>query len=237
MTGTQSPTGPTATEPVSPSSAPVHQQVYQRLRGMILFGELTPAQPVTIQGLVTELGAGMTPVREAIRRLIAEGALELQGNRRVCVPVLTSENIEELVFARGAIEPQLTARATKKATLDDLRSLARTDAELDAAIALGDVRDYMALNYRFHARIYAIANAPILTRIADGLWLRFGPSLRVVCGRVGTQNLPDRHKQILDAMHAQDSTAAAKAMSEDLAQGMDQLRAARGEAGESPDSN
>lgn len=67
---------------------PAHQQVYGRLRAKVLFGDLAPGQPVTIKGLVDDLGAGMTPVREALRRLTAEGALEFQGNRRICVPVL-----------------------------------------------------------------------------------------------------------------------------------------------------
>ena len=80
------------------------------------------------------------------------------------------------------------------------------------------------LNYRFHTRIYEIAEAPILADLADGLWLRFGPSLRVVCGRMGTQNLPDKHKAMLDAMHARDAEAAARAIREDVIQGMEQVR-------------
>ena len=67
---------------------PAHQRVYQQLREMILFGDLAPGQPLTILGLIDRLGVGMTPVREALRRLTAEGALELLGNRRVVVPVL-----------------------------------------------------------------------------------------------------------------------------------------------------
>ena len=64
---------------------PAHEQVYQRLRAQILFGELAPGQAVTIQGLVEALDSGMTPVREAIRRLISDGALVFQGN--MCSPV------------------------------------------------------------------------------------------------------------------------------------------------------
>ena len=63
---------------------PAHQAVYEKLRVMILFGDLAPGQPVTIQGLTDQLNVGMTPVREALRRLIAEGALTHQGNRRKC---------------------------------------------------------------------------------------------------------------------------------------------------------
>ena len=68
---------------------PSHEVTYARLRDMILFGHLAPGAPVTIQGLITELDAGMTPVREAIRRLTAEGALVLHDNRRVSVPRMT----------------------------------------------------------------------------------------------------------------------------------------------------
>ncbi len=206
------------------AALPAHQVIYQTLRDMILFGDLAPGQPVTIQGLTDQLGAGMTPVREAIRRLTAEGALEFQGNRRVCVPTLNAENISELILARQWLDPHLALRATERATLDDLAHLKSLDHALDQAIVRGDLREYLHENYQFHTKIYAIADAQILADLAEGLWLRFGPSLRVVCGRIGTQSLPDKHKDILDAMHARDAEAAARAIREDVIQGMEQVR-------------
>ena len=203
---------------------PAHEVIYRQLRVQVLFGDLAPGQAVTIQGLSERLGAGMTPVREAIRRLIAEGALEFQGNRRVSVPLLTADNISELIYARQWLDPYLTLRATERASLGDLDHLAALDDDLDRAITRGDLRAYLELNYRFHKRLYEIADAPILADLADGLWLRFGPSLRVVCGRMGTQSLPDKHKAMLAAMHARDAEAAARAIREDVIQGMEQVR-------------
>lgn len=203
---------------------PAHELIHRQLRDLVLFGDLAPGQAVTIQGLSERLGAGVTPVREAIRRLIAEGALEFQGNRRVSVPLLTADNISELIYARQWLDPYLTLRATERASLEDLDGLARLDDELDRAILRGDLRAYLELNYRFHKRLYDVAEAPILADMADGLWLRFGPSLRVVCGRMGTQNLPDKHKDMLAAMHARDAEGAARAIREDVIQGMEQVR-------------
>ncbi len=205
---------------------PAHELIYRQLRDQVLYGDLAPGQAVTILGLSERLGAGMTPIREAIRRLISEGALEFQGNRRVSVPQLSAENISELIFARQWLEPHLTLRATPRARLEDLDDLTAMDAALDRAIATGDLRAYLELNYRFHRRIYDMADASILAELADGLWLRFGPSLRVVCGRMGTQNLPDKHKELLLAMHARDGEAAARAAREDAIQGMEQVRVA-----------
>ena len=203
---------------------PAHELIYRQLRDLVLFGDLAPGQAVTIQGLTDRLGAGMTPVREAIRRMIAEGALVFQGNRRVCVPVLSAGDISELIIARQWLDPHLALRATERVTLQDLDELTVMDDAHDVAIAKGDLRAYLELNYRFHKRIYKIAEAPILAGLADGLWLRFGPSLRVVCGRMGTQNLPDKHKDILAAMHARDAERAAGAIREDVIQGMEQVR-------------
>jgi DNA-binding GntR family transcriptional regulator len=209
---------------------PAHQVVYEKLRLMILFGDLAPGQAVTIQGLIAELGAGMTPVREALRRLIAEGALTHQGNRRVSVPVLTPDCVDELGFMRETLEPELAMRASNRMTADGLRALKARDADLNDAIAKGDVGGYLTHNYRFHAQINAMAEAPIMAATVDRLWLRFGPSLRVVCGRFGTSNLPDKHMDLLAAMDAADPSAAARAMAEDVAQGMLQIRAALGTA-------
>jgi DNA-binding GntR family transcriptional regulator len=168
----------------------------------------------------------MTPVREALRRLIAEGALTHQGNRRVSVPELTADGVEELVFMRKTLEPELTRRAGERMGEDLLEALRACDEVLNQAIARGDVGGYLMHNYRFHSLIYEAAEAPIMAATVDRLWLRFGPSLRVVCGRFGTSNLPDKHRDLLEALARRDLSAAVRAMQEDVEQGMAQVRAA-----------
>lgn len=204
---------------------PVHEQVYRRLREMVLFGELAPGQPVTIQGLTDRLDAGMTPVREALRRLTAEGALEFRGNRRISVPALDAGSVEELTHARRSLEPELARRAGIRATPEDVARLTATDARLDRAMAAGDVAGYLRENHRFHAELNALAAAPILTAMVDGLWLRFGPSLRIVCEGAGSLRLPDRHKDMLAGLSARDAGAVADAMDRDVLQGMDRIAA------------
>lgn len=217
---------PAPANPDTSVKRPAHQHVYEQLRARILFGDLAPGQAVTIQGLVDDLEAGMTPVREAIRRLIAEGALSMMGNRRVIVPVLTSACIEQLDFMRQSLEPQLARLAVSHIDDQGLAALKAQDDALNTAIAQGDIPGYLTCNYRFHATLYDIARAPILTATVDRLWLRFAPSLRVVCGRCGTLNLPDKHADLMVALAACDADAAERAMTEDVHQGMLQIRAA-----------
>lgn len=211
--------------PDNRAEPPAHEQVYHTLRELILFGEMTPGQPVTIQGLTERLGVGMTPVREAIRRLISDRALVFQGNRRVSVPQLTTHDLEQLGFIRKSIECELTFRAAGRIGSFELGQLNAIDQGLDQAIEAGDVTGYLVQNYRFHSTLYAASDAPILSDLADRLWLRFGPSLRVVCGRFGTQNLPDRHKDLLLALKQADPEAAALAMRQDIEQGIEQIAA------------
>lgn len=215
---------PDATE----AKRPAHQTAYEALRMRILFGDLVPGQAVTIQGLADDLGAGITPVREAIRRLTSEGALVTLGNRRAIVPELTASCIEQLDFMRQSLEPKLAGLAV--ARIDDtvLTALKGQDDALNTAISQGDIPGYLTHNYGFHATLYACAGAPILTATVDRLWLRFGPSLRVVCGRHGTLNLPDKHADLLDALTRRDAQAAARTLKEDVHQGMLQIRATLG---------
>ncbi|MCI2399155.1 GntR family transcriptional regulator [Aliiroseovarius subalbicans] len=210
---------------VKTAKLPDHEKVYRRLREMILFGELTPGQAVTIQGLVDTLGVGMTPVREAIRRLTSEGALVFQGNRRVTVPVLDVSEWDEIAFARLAVEPEVSRRAVENMAPDDITRLVAMDDQLNAAIDRGDVRGYLEHNYRFHAALYELSGAQVLLSIANMLWLRGGPSLRVVLGRYGTANLPDKHAEALAGMRAGDGDAVAEAIRGDILQGIDQVRA------------
>lgn len=206
------------------TNIPVHEVVYRKLRDLILFGEIAPGQAVTIQGLVERLDAGMTPVREAIRRLTSEGALNFQGNRRIIVPVLSDTNMTELYFLRQTLEPRLIFLAAERAGKEDIARLTRIDSDLDRAIKTGDINQYLRKNYQFHSELYRLADAPILEAVADSLWLRYGPSLRVVCGRVGTLGLTDQHKETLAAMTAGNPQKAAEAILADVIQGIDQIK-------------
>lgn len=203
---------------------PDHEAIYLRIREMILFGDLAPGQAVTILGMKSATQAGMTPVREAIRRLVAEGALTALENRRVCVPELSADRLEEIAFARLALEPklaELAARAAGEAVFDTLDSW---DRRVDVAIETGDIGAYLRANYHFHFCLYRTAAADVLHRIAQSLWLQVGPALRIVCGRYGTSELPDLHKDAVTALRAGDPAAVAVAVEQDIRQGMDLIR-------------
>lgn len=205
---------------------PEHEAIYRRIREMILFGTLVPGQAVTIQGLVGELGAGMTPVREALRRLTAEGALATKGNRRIEVPCLGVADLEQLYFARLSIEPKMASMAANRCVADLARAMRAVDDRLNRAIANGDVEAYLKHNYRFHFLLYEAARADILLGLTRSLWLRAGPSLRIICGRFGTMNLPDNHDMAITALEQGDAEGVAHAIADDLKQGMDQVREA-----------
>lgn len=208
---------------------PSHEVTYARLRDMILFGHLAPGAPVTIQGLITELEAGMTPVREAIRRLTAEGALLPQGNRRVSVPQLSAEMLEQVAFARLAIEPKLAELAAPRLTPAQIDRLEAIDGAVNRAIEAGKLPDYLAANHAFHFALYEAAEAPVLLDLARSLWLRAGPSLRAVIDRYGREAAPDLHRVALAAMRAGDAKALARAIEQDIQQGVDHVRQALAE--------
>jgi DNA-binding GntR family transcriptional regulator len=205
---------------------PSHEVTYARLRDMILYGHLAPGAPVTIQGLIGDLGAGMTPVREAIRRLTAEGALLPQGNRRVAVPQLTAALLDQVAFARLTIEPRLAELATGNLTPGHIDRLQAIDNAVDRAIRSGNIPAYLEANHAFHFALYEASDAAVLVDMARSLWLRFGPSLRVVCARYGSAALPDRHSEALAAMRAGDGGAVAAAIQRDIADGVGQVRQA-----------
>ena len=147
---------------------PTHELTYARLRDMVLFGHLQPGQPVTIQGLVSDLEAGMTPVREAIRRLIAEGALTLLDNRRVLVPHLTPGLLDQIAFARLTIEPRLAELAAPRLTATIIARLEALDRGVDRAIR----ERYPRFCYgRSQCRNphHLRRTIPLMIRIAEGL--------------------------------------------------------------------
>lgn len=199
---------------------PTHARVYHELRQRILLGGFQPGRPVTLRGLADDLKVSPMPVREAVRRLIAEGALAMHGNRRVSVPAMSREKFAEIIFARNALEPELAVRALPRFTARDRETLRRVDEAIDACMAKDDAEGYMRNNHRFHFMIYEKAEAPTLLALATSIWLQFGPFMRHVYGRFGTARLQDQHQVALEAIRTGDAEALRRAIAEDIGQGM-----------------
>lgn len=199
---------------------PEHENIYLRVKDMILFGEFVPGQPLTIHGLAERIGTGVTPAREAIRRLSAEGALVTLENRRIVIPAITEHRLKQIELVRLTVEPELAKIAAMRCKTADIEALERLDELVDEAIQVGDIRGYLQANHQFHFHLYDLAEARILRRIAETLWLRIGPSLRVVCGRYGTANLTDQHQEATRALRAGDPVKASQAIAEDIRQGI-----------------
>jgi DNA-binding GntR family transcriptional regulator len=144
------------------------EAVYEELRRRILSGELAPSAPLNQDALAPELGVSITPVREAVRRLEAEGLVRLEAHKTVIVRSLSRGELAEIYDVRLQLDPHAAALATTRVTAADLRELeglARAQASYDPVAQVG-------LNRAFHRAIYARSGNELLTEILDRLWER-----------------------------------------------------------------
>jgi len=198
----------------------MHASVYEELRHRLLTGKIMPGVGLSTRGLALELGVSQMPVRDALSRLAAEGAVAIRSKRRIEVPAMSAERFTDLLECRLLLEPAAAALAAPHIGAAVLKQLRRTDAALDRAVADGDPIAYMAANHAFHFAIYRANGRPILNRAIEALWLQFGPFMRLVYGRVGTDGLVDQHAVTLDALARGDAAGVRTAIEADIADGM-----------------
>lgn len=194
------------------------EHVYFQLREAILNGQFEPGRSVTLRGVAEMLGVSLTPVREALRRLTAERALELQSNRRVAVPVMTLAKLNDIVDARVALETVVAERALPgidTATLDQLRA---HDEGVNQAILNHDVVAYIQGNYRFHFTLYESGASEVSIPLIESLWMQTAPFMRLVLDRFGP-DAPDRHRDALAAIELGDGAALRRAIELDIREG------------------
>ena len=198
----------------------LHASVYEELRRRILTGKIMPGVSLSTRGLAAELGISQMPVRDALSRLAADGAIAIRSKRRIEVPEMTIERFTDLLDCRLLLEPAAAAFALCHIGPVLLRELRASDEALDRAIAAGDPIAYMEANHAFHFGIYRANERPTLNRAIEALWLQFGPFMRLVYGRYGTSGLIDQHAVALDAIAANDPNALSAAIAADIVDGM-----------------
>lgn len=199
---------------------PVHEQVFQQLREAIAVGRFVPGRSVTLRGIAEDLGVSPMPVRDAIRRLVAERALEMHENRRVSVPRMTRRRFDELVIARTLLEPEAAVRALPFIGNKITEELVKIDGALDACLENGDSSGYVEQNRNFHLTLYGAAPNEVLLPLIESLWLQSGPFMRMVYGRIGTSFVVDQHKAAIEAIGKSDAEALREAIRADILDGM-----------------
>jgi len=200
-----------------------HDRVYRTLRTRIMHGEIAPGHALTLRGIGREYHVSMTPAREAVRRLVAEGALFLSSSGRVSTPELTNERIEELAALRSLLEVELASRALPRAHIALINRMQVINASIAEAILNRDAVGYIRTNLEFHRTLYLRAQAPAMLAMAETVWLQLGPTMRALYGRLQRTDPPHFHRLIIAALKAGDEPGLRLAVRSDVTQGLRML--------------
>jgi DNA-binding GntR family transcriptional regulator len=213
------------TLPPRPSdlTAAAHERVYRALRQQVLHGEIAPGHPLTLRGIGRQFGVSMTPAREAVRRLVAEGAFSLSTSGRVSTPELSPERIEELAAIRALLEPEMAARALPRAHFALIERLTAINVLNAEAVARSDAVAYVRTNLEFHRTLYLRAQTPAMLAMCETVWLQLGPTMRAVYQRLRRNEPPHHHRIILAALKAGDEPGLRLAVRTDVTQGLRHL--------------
>ena len=201
----------------------LHEHAYQQIRQALMVGRFVPGQHMTIRGLAEALGISPTPIREALHRLSAEGALRSQSNRRLIVPHLSIEEFRELRDIRLSLEGLATERAVARMTPQVLVTLQQGDARVRVLRKAGDVAGTIAMIHSFHHTLYAAAGMPTLKQLIESLWLRNGPYLHLLFPTYAEREQGKIRAATLAAVSIGDARAAKRSMQADIEAAADYL--------------
>lgn len=190
-------------------------QVYERIAKALLTGEMRPNDKLTIRGLSGKWGVSSTPIRDAIKQLTQENALEQRSPKDVRVPVMTQAKYLEILHIRLHLEGLAAERAAERATPQHLRNLRSLLARNDKAAARQNTASATAGNQEFHLSLSLVAEMPTLQQILKGLWLQMGP---LVACYYDTQaaGLNEIHHRVVEAMERRDPEGAKMAIQQDI---------------------
>lgn len=192
--------------------------VARLIRQRIFDGTYRADSYVRLDQLAAELGISVTPVREALFALRAEGLIAQQPRRGFMVLPVTGRDVTDVANVQAHVGGELAARAALNITDDQLSELKQIQAELEDAYAGDDDERTVLLNHQFHRAINVAADSPKLAQLMSQI-TRYAPeSVFPVIEGWPEQSMRD-HRRILSALKKRDGLLARSAMSQHLAAG------------------
>jgi GntR family transcriptional regulator, colanic acid and biofilm gene transcriptional regulator len=201
-------------------------QVERGIREALMAGRFEPGERLNIRALAAMLGTSATPVREALSRLAADGAVEMVPNQSVRVPLFSRERFEELKLIRMAVEGLATEQAATRITIAEIEAIEQLLAQYIAAGHAERGDRSLAFSKQFRFAIYEAARMPTLMRVIEGLWTRSAPSFRFMYPRSPVDlELEEVYADTVSALRRRDSVRARRSIERAIAIGTDRLQA------------
>jgi DNA-binding GntR family transcriptional regulator len=192
-------------------------RVYMQLREAIMTGRFAPGQALSLRSVAEAVGSSTMPVRAALTRLQAEGALIDGPGRALMVPPMTIELLEELRDVRISLEGCVARRAASRMTQAHLQALQAVFDTMDAHVEAGDVPAYLRCNFDFHIAIYTHGASDLTIATIQNLWMRIGPFLNLVAPDIPHMRTSmEAHRKIVDALWRGDGEGARAGIEEDI---------------------
>ncbi len=198
------------------------EDVARFVRRRIFDGTYAAGKYVRLDQLAAELGISVTPVREALFELKAEGLLAQQPRRGFVVLPVTGRDLTDVSNVQAYIGGELAARAAANISSEQLREVEKIQTELESAYAGDDVELVVRLNHEFHRAINVAADSPKLAQLMSQI-TRYAPEsvFPTITGWPEQSN--EHHRRLLSALEQRDEKLARTAMSEHLAAGAEPL--------------
>lgn len=193
-------------------------QVYQAIRNNLMDGRYEPGERLVIAGLADELGVSITPVREAIFRLVSEHALEMTAATSIRVRNLTPAEVREIQIIRHLLEGEAAFYAAERIMPDELLELETLHDRFRIAAAR-DPQQAALLNRQFHFRLVEAGRLPLIFATVENMWTLLGPLLRIFHETVPARDLTSsnhKHFDVLRALKAGDGNGARSAIQADI---------------------
>ncbi len=199
-------------------------QVAELLREKIISGGFVRGQRLKQAEIAKLLDISITPVREALRLLEAEGYVRVSSHRGAVVAPFQIDQADELYDLRMSLEGKLTASAAKRMTAAELDSLVLLDHEIREATRNGDREKLRGANFRFHFQLYQLAVLPHTLGFVRVLWAKY-PFDLLGAIKSRQQLVLDEHAVLIDALRERDPRLAMRAMQAHITSGHRQFKA------------
>jgi GntR family colanic acid and biofilm gene transcriptional regulator len=201
-------------------------QVERGIREALMAGRFQPGERLNIRALAAMLGTSATPIREALSRLAADGAIEMVPNQSVRVPLFDRERFEELKLIRMAVEGLAAAQAAARITSAEIEAIEQLLAQYVAAAHADRGDRSLGFSKQFRFAIYEAARMPTLLRVIEGLWTRSAPSFRFMYPHSPVDvELEEVYADVVSALKRHDPTLARRSIERAIAIGTDRLQA------------